>query len=47
MRGRGLWRLVVALPLLCFAEMLADGGEVGQRVCAAEGCGGWWLPYLA
>jgi len=46
MRGRGLWRLVVALPLPCFAGMVADSGEVGQREFAAEGCGGWWLPYL-
>jgi len=46
MGGRGLWRQVVALPLSWFAGMQADVGEVGQQVCAAEGCDGWWLPYL-
>jgi len=46
MRGRGLWRLKVALPLSWFAEMHENAGEIGQHVCAAEACSDWWLPYL-
>jgi len=42
----GFWRLAVALPLAGFAEMFVAGGEVGQRMRVAAGCGGWWLPYL-